>query len=91
MTTKAAAHSPLPWKANLSTVYWNIDDDISSEDIIICSTIILPDAAFIALAVNNHQELVKALDRLHDQAHKDCVSNICFAKEALRHAEEAKP
>lgn len=29
------------------------------------------------------EELARNLNRLHDQAHKPCLSSICFAKTAL--------
>lgn len=44
-------------------------------------------AEFIVRAVNCHEELVRALNRLHDHAHNPCVSDICFAKEAIAKAE----
>ena len=66
-------HTKTPWKAELSTIYTDRLEDYNeltedSDDDIVGSTIDRKDAAFICLAVNNHEKLVEALKETKDAA-----------------------
>lgn len=84
-------HTPLPWKAELSTIYWNIDDDISNEDFIVCSTIKRTDADFIVRAANNFEQMLfnlklaadsmQGLDDLQNEVLPYLIKSIALAEE----------
>lgn len=87
--------SPLPWKADLSTVYWmspHVDQHTAESDMdnIVCSVIRRKDAEYIAQACNAFPVLVEALGKMVKEAE---LMKVYFEdqREVVLHYNDVRP
>lgn len=82
--TQETKHTPTPWYVKNYGTHWNNPDieDIAvcygDDDEHICDTVYEEaDAAFIVRAVNSHEDLISALQEIHDGI-SSCMGDPAF-------------